>query len=185
MPTKAAAASAEQQARLEAAPADAHSASTTITSTAALMPKSAPSTSRNALPERVEQAHAEHHQRAGKDEQDPRRESAARAVQQPADVGGELLRLGPRQQHAEIERVQEASLVDPPLLVDQHAVHQRDLARGSAEADAADLEPHPQRLPEPDSPFIAARAGRCGGRRRAASTFDRDAVEALRAYRGG
>ena len=95
------------------------SASTTITSTAALMPNSAPSTTANAAPERVEQAQAQHHQRAGQHEQDAGREPAAHAVQQPADIGRELLRLRPRQQHAEVERVQEPRLVDPLLLVDQ------------------------------------------------------------------
>jgi len=40
----------------------------------------------------------------------------------------------------------EARLVDPFLLVDQDAVHQRDLARRAAEAQAADLQPDAQRL---------------------------------------
>ena len=71
----------------------------------------------------------------------PGREPAAHAVQQPADIGRELLRLRARQQHAEIERVQETRLVDPFLLVDHDAVHHRDLAGRSAEAEAADLEP--------------------------------------------
>ena len=111
------------------------SASTTITSTAALMPNSAPSISGDAAAERIEQAQAQHHERARQHEQDAGGEPAAHAVQQPADIGRELLRLRPRQQHAEIQRMQEARLVDPLLLVDQDAVHQRDLAGRPAEAD--------------------------------------------------
>ena len=37
----------------------------------------------------------------------PGDQPAARPVQQPADIDGELLRLRPRQQHAVVERVQE------------------------------------------------------------------------------
>jgi len=40
-------------------------------------------------------------------------------MHQPADIGGKLLRLGSRQQHAVIERVQEPVFGDPALLVDQ------------------------------------------------------------------
>jgi hypothetical protein len=54
-------------------------------------------------------------------------------VQQPADIGRELLRLRPRQQHAVIERVKKTLLADPAFLVDQDAVHHRDLPGGSAE----------------------------------------------------
>ena len=44
---------------------------------------------------------------AGQDEQHAGDEAAARPVQQPADIGRELLRLGPGQQHAVVQRVQE------------------------------------------------------------------------------
>ena len=80
------------------------------------------------------------------DEQAAGDEAAPRAVQQPADVGGELLRLGARQHHAVRERVQEAALADPAPLLDQRAMHDRDLAGGSAEADEPQLEPEPCRL---------------------------------------
>jgi hypothetical protein len=90
----------------------------------------------------------EHHQRARQDEQDAGREAAAHAVQQPADVGGQFLRLRAGQQHAEIQRVQVARLFHPLLLVDQDPVHERDLAGRAAEAEAADLQPHAQRLAE-------------------------------------
>jgi hypothetical protein len=74
------------------------------------------------------------------------------AVQPPADVGGELLRLGSRQQRAEIERAQERALADPAPPVDQLVLHDRDLAGGSAEGDAAELEPEAQRLAEGGAP---------------------------------
>ena len=78
----------------------------------------------------------------------PDDQPAAHAVQQPADIGRELLRLRPRQQHAEVERVQEARLVDPLLLVDHDAMHHGDLAGRAAEIDAADLEPDLEELAE-------------------------------------
>ena len=70
---------------------------------------------------------------AGQDEQPAGHDAAEGAVHQPADVGGELLRLGPRQQHAVVERVQEAALRHPALLLDEDAVHDRDLAGRAAE----------------------------------------------------
>ena len=54
-------------------------------------------------------------------------------MEQPADIGRELLRFGAGQKRAEIERVEEALLIDPLFFVDQHAVHQRDLRGGAAE----------------------------------------------------
>ena len=73
-------------------------------------------------------------------------DAAERAVHQPADIGRELLRLGPRQQHAVVERVQEPALRNPALLLDQDAVHDRDLAGRTAEAQARDAQPDPERL---------------------------------------
>ena len=70
-------------------------------------------------------------------------------MQPPADVGGELLRLGAGEEHAEVQGAQELALRDPPLLLDQLAVHYRDLARGTPEVDEPELDPEPQRLPEP------------------------------------
>jgi hypothetical protein len=46
-----------------------------------------------------------------------------------------LLRLGPGQQRAVVERVKVTLLVDPALLLDKDAVHQRDLARRAAKAE--------------------------------------------------
>jgi hypothetical protein len=67
-------------------------------------------------------------------------------VQPPANIGRKLHGLGPGQQHAEIERVQEAVLGDPALLVDEDAMHQRDLAGRAAERQHADFRPDGQGL---------------------------------------
>jgi len=45
-----------------------------------------------------------------------------------------LLRLRAGKQHAECEHVLEAIVVDPLALIDEDAMHQRNLAGGSAEA---------------------------------------------------
>ena len=63
----------------------------------------------------------------------PGDDAAPRAVHQPADVDGELLRLGAGQQHAVVERVQEALLAEPAPALDQLAVHDRDLPGRAAE----------------------------------------------------
>ena len=100
--------------------------------------------------EEIEPAQAHDRDDAGQHEQDAGDEPAADAVHQPADIGGELLRLGAGQQHAEVERVQEAALADPAPLLDQHLVHQRDLAGRPAEAQQGDPRPDPHRLAEGD-----------------------------------
>src|SRR5690606_7578135 len=63
------------------------------------------------------------------------------AMQQPAQVRRQLLRLRPWQQHAEVQRMQETLLVDPLLFLDDNAMHHGDLARGAAEAEGGDAEP--------------------------------------------
>jgi hypothetical protein len=64
-------------------------------------------------------------------------------MQQPADVDRQLRRLGARQQHAVVERVQEARVADPASLLHQLAMHQRDLPGRSAEAQQPDPRPDP------------------------------------------
>ena len=100
--------------------------------------------------ERIDRRQRGHHDRAGQDEQEARRQAAAYAVQQPAGIGGELLRLRPRQQHAEIERMEETRLVKPALLLHHDAVHERDLRRRPAEAGEPDPRPGGERLSERD-----------------------------------
>ena len=73
------------------------------------------------------------------------------SVHEPADVDGELLRLGAGQQHAVVERVQEALLADPAAPLDQLAVHDGDLSRRAAEGDEAELDPEAERLREGDA----------------------------------
>ena len=72
-------------------------------------------------------------------------------MHQPADIGRKLLRLGARQQHAIVEGMQEPLFRDPALLLDQNAVHDRDLSGGTAEAEACDAQPDFQRVPERDA----------------------------------
>jgi hypothetical protein len=58
-----------------------------------------------------------------------------------ADVDGELLRFGAREDHAEIEGAEELLLADPPLSLDELAVHDGNLPGGAAEIDESELEP--------------------------------------------
>ena len=89
----------------------------------------------------VGDAQAQHDDGARQNEEKAGGKPAQGAVQPPADISGELHCLGTRQQHAEIERVQVPVLGDPTPLLDEHAMHQRDLARRSAEGQQADLGP--------------------------------------------
>ena len=67
--------------------------------------------------------------------------AAAHPVQQPAKIDCQLLRFGPGQQHAEIQRVKKPSLADPFQLVNKQTVHHRDLAGRATKAEKADLQP--------------------------------------------
>ena len=87
---------------------------------------------------------------AGHHEQPARHQAAERAMHQPADIGRELLRLRAGQQHAIVERMQEAPLGDPALLLDHDAMHHRDLAGRAAEAQERDPQPDPQRRAQRD-----------------------------------
>ena len=69
-------------------------------------------------------------------------------MHQPADIDRKLMRLGPRQQHAVVERVQESRLADPALLLDEDAMHHRDLPGGPAEAQRGDSSPRSRWLRE-------------------------------------
>jgi hypothetical protein len=61
----------------------------------------------------IQDAEDQDHYRARQHEQDTGNQPAQRPVQQPADIGRQLLCLRPRQQHAVIERVQKPALADP------------------------------------------------------------------------
>ena len=82
------------------------------------------------------------------------------AVEQPADVDGQLLGLRAGQQHAVVQRVQEPALPDPAVLVDEVALHDGDLAGRAAEGLQRDREPRLDGLPERH--HVAGRAGPAG-----------------------
>ena len=69
-------------------------------------------------------------------------------MQPPADPRRQLLRLGPGQQMAQVERAQERPLLDPAALIDQLMLHQRDLPGGPAEAEEADAGEDAQKIGE-------------------------------------
>jgi hypothetical protein len=54
-------------------------------------------------------------------------------MQQPADIGGKLLRFGARQQHAVVKCVQKPAFGNPVLFLDQNAMHHGDLPGRPAE----------------------------------------------------
>ena len=89
----------------------------------------------------IGRAQGEDDAEARQHEQDAGGQTATHAMQQPADIGRELLCFRPGQQHAEIECMQELRFADPFSLVDHEAVHEGDLACRPAEAEATDLEP--------------------------------------------
>ena len=60
-------------------------------------------------------------------------------MQEPPAVDGELLGFGTGQQHAVVERMQETRLADPAFFFNQLRMHERDLAGGSAKADATEF----------------------------------------------
>ena len=70
----------------------------------------------------------EHGDEAGKHEEPACEGAAAHPVHQPAQIGGELLRLRAGQDHAVVERVQKSRFADPASFVDDFAVHDGDLA---------------------------------------------------------
>jgi hypothetical protein len=76
-------------------------------------------------------------------------DATKRPVQPPANVGGDLLRLGTGQEHAEVQRPEVLLLGDPALLLDKLPVHDRDLPGRTPEVDEPQLYPEPERLPEP------------------------------------
>jgi hypothetical protein len=103
-------------------------------------------------------------------EQQARDQTAPRTLQQPAHVGRELLCFGSRQQHAIVERVQETGFTDPALLVDEDAVHDRDLAGRATERQQADAHPGARGFGEGGRGD--AQAPRRIARRRAARDFE-------------
>ncbi|MNF66516.1 hypothetical protein D3C84_483100 [compost metagenome] len=86
-------------------------------------------------------------------------------VHQPADVGRQLLSLGPGQQHAVVEGVQKASLGDPAPAFDQFLMHDRNLPGRPAETDETKLEPEQEGFAQADGPGLGhSLLGDRGGR---------------------
>ena len=100
---------------------------------------------------RVDIAQAHDGDDARQDEEAAGHDAAGGPVQQPADIGGELLRLRARQQHAVVQRMQKTAFRNPVLLLDQDAVHHRDLPRGAAEAQQRHPQPDPESLAKADA----------------------------------
>jgi hypothetical protein len=81
----------------------------------------------------VEGRQGEQREHPGQHEQGAGDQAAADPVEQPADVDGQLLGLGPGQQGAVGQGVQEPALANPAPLVDQRALHDGDLTGRATE----------------------------------------------------
>ena len=69
-------------------------------------------------------------------------------MHQPADIDSELLSLGPREEHAVIQSVEETFIRKPPPFLDQLAVHYRYLTGWTAEGNKPQLHPKTKCLTE-------------------------------------
>ena len=144
----------------------------TIASTAGATPANSAATAVVVAERHVHRRQGEQRDNAGEDEQDARGQAAAGAVQQPAGVDGQLLRLRAGQQHAVVQRVQKPLLTDPALLVHQGLLHDRDLAGRAAEGLQRDEKPGAHGLAERHQvPCRPRWRARCGQRGRRAVTF--------------
>ena len=94
----------------------------------------------------VDDGKRQHHCRTRQDEQQPRHQAAAHAMHQPAEIGCQLLRLWPRQQHAEIERMEKTRIGYPMALFHHFTMHHRNLRRRPTEGQQTNAEPHAQSL---------------------------------------
>ena len=83
--------------------------------------------------EDIAEGEGHHADRARQDEQAAGNDSADRAIGQPSDIDGQLLRFRPRQRDAVAQGVEEAVLGDPALSFDGQPVHGRDLLRRPAD----------------------------------------------------
>ncbi|MCY1235517.1 hypothetical protein D9M72_481360 [compost metagenome] len=99
----------------------------------------------------VDVAEAEDRQETRQNKEKSGNEAAGGPVQEPADVDGELLRLGSGQQHAVVQRMQEAMLADPALLIDKDAMHHRDLSGRATEAEGRNACPNPDGFAKRDA----------------------------------
>ena len=96
----------------------------------------------------IDHRQAQNHESAGQDKQKARGKPPLEAMHAPAGIGCELHRFWSRQQHAKAQRVEILLLGEPLFLVDDNAVHQRNLCRWAAEGEDADPRPNPKRFGE-------------------------------------
>lgn len=87
-------------------------------------------------------------QGAREHKQSARNNATPNAMQKPADIDGELLGLGARQEHTVIQRVQETIITDPAPALDQLTVHEGDLPCRAAEAQKPDFYPNGKGFPK-------------------------------------
>jgi hypothetical protein len=103
---------------------------------------------RNVAMHREEPGQSEHDEHARQHEHHARDEPSPYAMQQPTQVDRELLRLRTRQQHAEVQRVQEAPVRHPRPTVHDLVVHEGDLPGRPSEVDEPELDPEARSLAE-------------------------------------
>jgi hypothetical protein len=87
----------------------------------------------------IEQTEAQHEQRTGHHKQNARNQTTTNTVQIPADVSGNLLRLRPRQQHAQVESPDKPALFHPFAFINHKRVHHGDLGSGPPKGEDANL----------------------------------------------
>ena len=131
---------------LERAPRDPHDRLGNERDGGRLQPEERGRDQRDVAMQRVDERQAEQQGHRWQDEAESRDDAARNAVQAPAQPDRELKRLGARQQDAEIERIQVGALVDPAPLLDEFAMHDRDLCDRPAEGDQPKPEPVSERL---------------------------------------
>ena len=81
----------------------------------------------------IKEAQQRHDERAGNDKHQTRKQTTACAMPEPAQISGELLRFGAGQKGAVIQSMEEALFLNPFALINQQAMHHRDLASRTSE----------------------------------------------------
>ena len=132
------------------------SASATSADHRGLEPEKEPFHERVLLPQHVGDGQRHDREEPRQYEQSAGDQATARSMEQPADVGGQLLRLGTRKQHAIAQRMQESLFADPALLVHQDAMHDRDLPGGATKRQQPDTQPGARGLGERHGQCIQA-----------------------------
>ena len=128
--------------------------------------KEQPLYNRHLAEQNVDIAKRQNRQEAGQHKQRTGNQPALGLVEQPANIDCQLLRLGARQEHAIVQRMQKALLTNPALFLDKYAMHHRNLSRRTAKREC--------RYPRPDLDRITKRnavalrlnpvVGNCGSR---------------------